>query len=157
MNRAQLTSGMRFHIFRVIENMNDSPQDLAGCCSIQQSWSEAVGSCYSDAERFRDPNKYLQRKLNDEAGVAEDIHVKRALFCVRPQHDQQTEHEHRAHQQRQCCDARQRAHNSCKYCRHDKAKKQRHCAPPSIWSRRQSTQRTLQTVESCATSRQPRR
>ena len=137
--------------------MNDSPQDLAGSCSIQQSWSEAAGGCYRDAERFRDQDKNLQRKLDDEAGVAEDIHVKRALFCVRPQHDQQTEHEHRAQQPRQCCDARQRAH-SCKYYRHDKAKKQRHCAPPSIRSRcRQSTQRTLQTVESCATLRQPRR
>ncbi len=108
--------------------MNDSPQDLTGSCSIQQSWSEAVGGCYRDAERFRDQDKNLQRKLNDEAGVAEDIHVKRALFCVRPQHDQQSKHEHRAQQQRQCCDARQRAH-SCKYYRHNKAKKQRHCAP----------------------------
>jgi hypothetical protein len=84
----------------------------------------------------------LQRKLNDEAGVAEDIHAKRALFRVRPQHDQQSKHEHRAHQQRRYCDARQRAH-SCKYYRHHEARKERHCAP-SIWSRcRQSTQRTL--------------
>ena len=104
------------------------PQHLAGSCGAQYRWAKIVGVHYSKTQRFRISDKNLQRKLNYEAEIAEQVHAIGALLRVRPKPHQQTRHAHAACLQSKGRDARKLA-RSGKHDRHQEAKQQRNDAP----------------------------